>query len=202
MKSIKLVLVSALMLTTLAIPAQANEPSCAEGGKCAVGDLGPGGGYVIYVSAKPKKWGQYIEVAPDGWFRGRTDPNIEPFCYQRPDSRDDLVQTSTKIGSGFTNTKKLLKICKDGAAATARSYRGGGFKNWSLPSKDELNEAVFEAFGVNITFAHRTAWYWSSSSTYYGAVSSYYSGLKSWDGSFSSTNDAHVRPVRHFKPTK
>jgi hypothetical protein len=190
------------LLFSFAVPAYAQDPTCAEGGPCVVGDVGPGGGIVFYALTKAKKWGQYIEVAPDGWNRGRPDQNVEPFCYQRPDPRYSIINTSPKIGTGKVNTTRLLRICKDGAAAFARSYRGGGLGGWSLPSKDEFDELYFVAAGKYISMNQGNPWYWSSTSRSGGAVSSFYVGFENWDGSFASSNDAHVRPVRHFKRTK
>ena len=196
-----LIFISALSLMgSMGLPSQAVELSCAEGGACVIGDRGPGGGIVFFVSPKAKKWGQYIEAAPDGWDRGRPDPNVEPFCYQRAEDSYRLKATSTAIGTGRTNTTRLIKVCKQGAAATARSYRGGGFTTWSLPSKDEFNELYFEAVGRGITLNTGTPWYWSSSIN--GGVSSFYAPFQDWDSTFAGSNDAHVRPVRHFKANK
>jgi len=39
--------------------------SCASGGACSVGDLGPGGGIVFYAPGGMNSWGRYIEAAPD-----------------------------------------------------------------------------------------------------------------------------------------
>jgi len=72
--------------------------------------------------------------------------------------------TATALGTGFANTNTIITI-QEGtptsyAAGLARAYRGGGFDDWYLPSKDELNQlylnkAVVE--GLNV-YA-----YWSSS---------------------------------------
>jgi hypothetical protein len=47
----------------------------------------------------------------------------------------------TKIGTGATNTDKILTFYNSPiitfAAIVARNYNGGGFNDWSLPSKDE-----------------------------------------------------------------
>lgn len=191
-----LVLVTLLIATAWMLPhsARAEEISCAEGGACQIGDLGPGGGVVFFVDSKLNSWGRYIEVAPSGWFKGRPDPNVEPYCLERAGSYDLIPDTSPLIGAGKTNTDVLLKVCPTGPAATAREYRGGGFATWSLPSKAELNEVYYEA----PTEPLNEEWYWTSTATKYGAVSAFFVPLEKWDSTFDKSNDANVRPVRHF----
>jgi len=41
--------------------------TCADGGECQVGDIGPGGGLVFYDAGSAQDWGQYIEMAPKDW---------------------------------------------------------------------------------------------------------------------------------------
>ena len=49
--------------------------TCAEGGKCLIGDTGPGGGRVFYIlDASTKSAWHYLEVAPDAWNSGKADP--------------------------------------------------------------------------------------------------------------------------------
>lgn len=73
--------------------------------------------------------------------------------------------TGTATGMGRTNTLKILKKYPaskypNSAAAVASRYRGGGFRDWFLPSKDELNE-LYRQMAVVGGFAGYD--YWSSS---------------------------------------
>lgn len=168
---------------------------CSQGGECAVGDVGPGGGIVFYVSEKLQSWGRYIEVAPNGWNRGRPDPNVKPYCDALLDSFNYPV-TSPKIGQGQANTDTLVRVCPVGAAATARDYRGGGFNNWSLPSKEEFEEFFYEIPGVVLNEGN--PWYWTSTNDQYGRNFAFYEGHEKFSHTHSASNASHVRPVRHF----
>jgi hypothetical protein len=77
----------------------------------------------------------------------------------------------TKIGTGITNTDKILSFYNSPtstfAAIVARNYNAGGFKDWSLPSKDELyklylNREKIGGFSTD-TLDLFSDWYWTSS---------------------------------------
>jgi hypothetical protein len=70
--------------------------------------------------------------------------------------------TGTAIGTGLTNTNAIIVAQGPGsyAASIARAYNGGGYTDWYLPSKDELNQlyvnkAVIVGLGDD--------YFWSSS---------------------------------------
>jgi hypothetical protein len=49
--------------------------------------------------------------------------------------------TGTAVGTGAANTKKIIAVQGRGynyAALICANYRGGGFADWFLPSRDEL----------------------------------------------------------------
>jgi hypothetical protein len=72
--------------------------------------------------------------------------------------------TGTAIGTGFSNTNKI--IASQGgtptsyAAGVARAYTGGGYTDWYLPSRDELNKLYLSRFVIG---GYVTDAYWSSS---------------------------------------
>lgn len=105
-----------------------------------------------------------------------------------------LLDTSAELGQGAVNTQKILArypvaAYPRSAAALARAYRGGGFRDWFLPSKDELNQlyinrAVVGAFAVDYYWSSSertsdTAWYQYFSDGYLGGgTKSYYSRVR------------------------
>jgi hypothetical protein len=145
------VTVSGLQLTnsvgsnpvTISYVGQGNVGStCAQGGPCAVGDTGPGGGIVFYVASTQQSWGRYLEAAPANWSGGADNQasNVSKWCVATP-SVDGTLFTGlyNGLGLGYANTyDSRLNVCTGGAINKARTYRGGGYTNWYLPNSTEL----------------------------------------------------------------
>jgi hypothetical protein len=97
-----------------------------------------------------------------------------------------LVAATEDIGNGTTWTT-AVKLC--------REYRGGGFSDWRLPDKNELNR-LFMSKSTTGGFRERQ-YYWSSSES---------DKNDAWDQSFRTgiTNlgykldNNYARPVRSF----
>jgi len=79
--------------------------------------------------------------------------------------------TGIAIGTGSTNTDAIIDIQGTGtshAAGLARTYAGGGYTDWFLPSIDELYEMYLKQGVINTTAAANSgsdffsAYYWSS----------------------------------------
>ncbi len=80
--------------------------------------------------------------------------------------------TGIIIGTGSANTDAIIAVQgpveTDYAAGLARAYAGGGYNDWFLPSKDELNQMYINKAAIDATAlsnggtAFSTQVYWSS----------------------------------------
>ena len=119
--------------------------TCAQGGACAVGDVGPGGGRVFYApganftmtGAPCASTCRYLESAP---ITGAYAFNNVPSYGLLGLTHDQANETAT-IGSGYSNTSKLVSISSSptGAGNVAKAYRGSAnLSDWFLPSYLEI----------------------------------------------------------------
>jgi hypothetical protein len=111
-----------------------------------LGQTGPGGGKVFYVSNTQFACGptlnltcNYLEAAPTSGTNAWTDA---PYVWSG-NTTVTIGTTGTAIGTGFNNT--LAMIGQDNTAARAgtiaQAYRGpNNLTDWHLPSKSELNQ--------------------------------------------------------------
>ncbi|TAL51847.1 MAG: DUF1566 domain-containing protein [Methylovulum sp.] len=116
--------------------------------------------------------------------------------------------TGTAVGTGFTNTAKIIQAQGAGsyAAKLCANLEIGAYSDWYLPSKDELNlmyTTIGQGAAAPLTnvggFAG--AWYWSSSE-----FANFFNYLYAWVQDFGSgaqtTNSENdtlaVRAVRAF----
>jgi hypothetical protein len=145
--------------------------TCATGGTCVVGDRGPGGGIVYYVSAAAftstgsncNTSCRYLEVAPATWKTGvvandqvydwsdnqisTTGQNISTASTEG--SWPSYEKVNWKIGQGFSNTS-VMNV--SGAASEAKTavlaYAGNSTAGqWFIPSMNELEELCKYARG-------------------------------------------------------
>jgi hypothetical protein len=112
---------------------------------------------------------------------------------------------ATGIGDGAADTDAIIAQNGAGtgyAAGLARAYSGGGFNDWYLPSKGELNQLYVNRATVGITYE---GWYWSSSQYQY--VVGFYGEDEAWgqvfgvgvqQAGYKYNNIARVRAVRAF----
>jgi hypothetical protein len=133
----------------------------------AVGDVYQGG-VIFYI----------LEEGDTGYVAGETHGLIAAVEDQSSgiqwynDSYDTTGATGTAVGTGSANTDAI--IAAQGATETsyaaglARAYTGGGYTDWFLPSKDELNKMYTNRATINTTAAANSGsdfannYYWSS----------------------------------------
>ena len=108
--------------------------------------------------------------------------------------------TGTAIGTGLSNTNKIISILggdsKTYAAGLARTYRGGDYTDWYLPSRDELNKLwnYKNAGGGGTNFASE---YWSSTEN--DGSNAYFSMFNPGPiPNFSKSLTHYVRAIRAF----
>jgi len=130
---------------------------------CAVGDIGPGGGTVFYVSAGFSVEGSlcgnschYLEWAPNSWYGGTSDPQISYLTSDTSHlalpnpvaSGGDLTLGSGALGQGFINTQRFMTsngttgyvAATSGAVYQVSRYSAtdNSAGQWFLPSVQEL----------------------------------------------------------------
>ena len=188
--------------------------SCALGGACVLGAVGPAGGTIYYVSA-------------DGFNCGRNFSNTGSptgsMCHYLEMRNADLgsikicdtsgdnwkTATSSAIGSGYKNTLDQIaaltvrnECLTTSFALGASRATFGGYSDWYVPSLDEARALVSYAFpGGSPPVsppAPYVAGYWTSSQT--GSGSAYvinfvtgFATIDSWQ-----RNGYSPRPIRAF----
>lgn len=134
---------------------------------CHIGDIGPGGGIVFYVSAskinvQPKisSGGRCLEAAPNSWNGGTF---IGP-TYLWGCSGVSVVGTGIGIGIGASNTAKFVNSCinPNSPARVAADLVFGGKNDWFVPSKAELN-LIYTNLKIAGIGGFTNNYYWSSS---------------------------------------
>ncbi|MDC1324765.1 DUF1566 domain-containing protein [Flavobacteriaceae bacterium] len=114
--------------------------------------------------------------------------------------------TATTIGTGSANTTTIINAQgateTDYAAGLARAYRGGGYDDWFLPSKDELYQMYRHRDAINSNAAAHegssfsTTFYWSSTVDDYDAV--WWQDFSNGDQFYTNSGTDGVRAVRAF----
>lgn len=162
-----LALAASLLTTGVApAPTYAAPLTCAQGGVCSVGDIGPGGGLVFYVSATPFSCGpnhandcKYLEVAPKTWSGAATDPDL----YWNINSNvvDGISRDASpniaidQVGLGLKNSNAIATFdtSTSNASVASRAYTGGSKNDWYLPTIAELGVLCRYAYGQSPIFS-------------------------------------------------
>lgn len=106
--------------------------------------------------------------------------------------------TGTAIGSGLSNTTKIITVqgspSASYAAAKARAYNAGGYNDWYLPSKNELNKLYLNRVLIG-GFVSSNYWNSTESNNSSANFQSFSSGSQSIT---SKSISNYVRAIRAF----
>jgi hypothetical protein len=122
-----------------------------------VGDFGPAGGYIFYDKGVFSNGWRYLEAAP---------AEIE-FTAAWGAYGTYVAGTNTGVGFGKRNTEIIVERLKalgesGKAAQVCVNLNFDGYKDWFLPSKDELN-LMYTNLKQKGLGGFSNNWYWSSS---------------------------------------
>lgn len=184
--------------------------------------VGPAGGYIFYDcdadNTKADPDGPDNLISSDcGWRyleAARSDIGTYAFGYYVPDGTVKIVGTYTAIGTGKSNTERLVAfmdingkaysdssgtLTAEYAAKKCLDYTYGGYDDWFLPSKDEVNLMYqnLRKKGFGLFDIDNNSYYWSSSE--YDSTNareqSFYNGNQVY---YSRNDKCYVRAVRAF----
>lgn len=119
-----------------------------------IGTFGPAGGIIFYDKGSYSDGWRYLEAA-------RVDQSTGIKWYN---GSYVSVTTQTDIGSGKANTAAIIAAQGPGqyAASLCDQLVLGGYDDWFLPSKDELN-AMYKNLAESDLGGFASEYYWSSS---------------------------------------
>lgn len=183
--------------------------TCATGGYCRVGDIGPGGGIVFIDTSTASSDGRIYEVAPQNWSGSDDLSTVGTFC---SNNSSTIGSTQIGIGWGETNTNLAKTACLGGAVGRVNTFNSSnttGYSDWFIPSRNEgieLAKVAATAGLLNIGSNWSTGnWgYWgstevnSSTMSAIGHVGPLFNGTSNVLKSEATKN--MVRPVRAFRP--
>jgi hypothetical protein len=141
--------------------------TCSTGGVCKIGDTGPGGGVVFYISDTPinaaegiSGGGIYLEIAPQNW---NSNPGTE-YGSIFASSSTSVTGTSSAIGSGAENSRLWREALGTSASAvtTAVNRTLNGVSDWFVPSYNELTTAITTLAPLGLANLPASVNLWSS----------------------------------------
>jgi len=157
----------------------------------ALRDTGPAGGLIFYVKEGGYSDGwMYLEAAPSDQSDG-----AEWGCYGTYCGAD-----GTAVGTGEQNTIDIEARCAtdDTAADICANLSLGGYSDWFLPSRDELNLMYTNLHNIVPPVGGFADYYYWSSSEFdaaYAWLQNFYDGVQDL---YYKNNTPRVRAVRAF----
>jgi len=157
----------------------------------SIGDKGPAGGIVFYDKGSFSNGWRYLEAAPV-----ETEFLAEWGLYKR-----DVPGTGTAVGNGKRNTQLIVEQLRQRretgrAAQLCANLNFDGYKDWFLPSKDEL-DLMYRNLKQRGLGGFGSGRYWSS--THFtrdsARVQLFYTGEQTYG---YKTDKVSVRAIRQF----
>jgi len=152
-----------------------------------------GGGKIAYI-LQPGDPG-YDVGKVQGLIAATSDQTSVPYWHYQ--NADLIGTTSTNLGTGLANTNAIITAygAETNAASLARAYNGGGYNDWYLPSKDEMNKLWINKDYIGGFLSY---WMWTSSeqSLAHAWVQLGTTGTQTNQVKYYTT--ARSRPIRSF----
>jgi hypothetical protein len=162
-----------------------------------IGDMGPGGGIVFFKKGNSKDGWRYLEVAPPG-----TEFSAPWGFFENGVYGPDGFVTELGLGAGRLNTHTIIARMdasnRTGSAAQiVRRLSVGGYDDWYIPSKEEM-ELIWYALAIKGVGGFSRAPYWTSSQSDYPYVwfFDFRDGRQYYNGNKPSI--MRVRAIRAF----
>lgn len=170
----------------------------------SIGEIGPAGGRVFYENPDPVTDGwKYLEAAPSNWAGFSFDPFI---VWQDPSGEIGPNAQGSAIGTGRSNTAAIVAWLDgqeqaDRAAQVADASDFGGYHDWFLPSRDELEQMYLNLYRNDLGQFLDDLSYWSSTETFedeFDCATNYSFTDAGGAGHSGKTLTYPVRPIRAF----
>ena len=162
-----------------------------------IGDKGPAGGIVFYLSDNTGLHG--LEAAPADIIDSKGNSDFAWGCY----TNWTLVfgAKATAVGTGAANTAAIVSACNElnTAAKMADNYTFNGYSDWFLPSQDELN-LLYGKKSIVGGFVNFSYWSSSEQGDQGNAWAQGFDTSGQWSGQYGNGKDNAylVRAIRSF----
>ena len=163
--------------------------TCADGGECQVGDIGPGGGTIIYVDTKGFPCGESLRDECTTLEAGAV--SYGQLCSP---ANNYLEAWGPDMSSGEWQSHLSRMSCLGGLLSSVRASTAGGMSDWFVGSTVEVTTAVEQATLLGIDGLD--LWTSDPGSASNRAVSWRATGV--WDDNYGTTGRASVVPMRTF----
>ena len=164
--------------------------TCADGGECQVGDLGPGGGTIIYVKAEGFTCGESREDECTTLEAGAV--TYGQLCSI---SKPYLLAWSPGMSQGAWLGDKSKDSCQGGLLSSVRASTEGGKSDWFVGSKVEVSKAVEQEVLLGVDGLDL----WTVDQGRYTNTANIWYGITDlWQDYFGTTGFAYVIPMRTF----